>query len=995
MFSRLVSRHWILGPLISARLSICLACIAVADAGPAALDSWTAEPSRQEPPRNQAELESFFEARVRPLLAQHCLECHGPDDQSGELRLDRKVHLLKGGSTGDVVIPGKPEASRLIRAIGYQDNELQMPPENKLPDEAVAVLTEWVRRGAYWPDEASTTDQAATVAMSPSEQIETLRQSHWSFQPITPIEPPSLEETTPSVSAIDRFVRARLTESGLAPNPPADRRTLIHRAYFTLLGLPPSYQEVQAFVVDKAPDAFARLVDRLLDNPHYGERWARHWLDIARYGDTTGYLAGSKETRYPYAFTFRDYVIDAFNSDKPFDQFIIEQIAADQLDLSGDQRSALAAMGFLTVGRRFMNNPHDIIDDQIDVVSRGLLGISVSCARCHDHKYDPVPTADYYSLYGVFASSEVPAELPLLGEPQASPEYEAFLQAKAEKQKEVDQWLEQRRLATENELRSRVADYLVGVAKMLPQYRKGKPSLQGKRGALRPAAGVRWFQYLANPADSTQTIWMLWRGLAAVPANEFAEKSIEILEMAAELGSPGKGPDVQETDAQETRATGDRAASGIPPRLLDALRQSRPQSMPEAAQVFGDCLEAVYSQWLEASKADASLERLSDAGDEMLRQALCAAGTPTSLTKGQMIAHLDQGQRNKHNQLLAKVNGVNVTHPGAPPRGMVMVDKSNPVEPVVFRRGVPDNRGDSVPRRFLQVLSHIDGGEPFQQGSGRLELARAIASPDNPLTARVIVNRVWQHQFGDGLVRTPSDFGTRGEQPTHPGLLDYLAAEFIADGWSVKRLQRRIMLSTTWQQSSNVREDASQVDPENRLLWHMPRRRMEFEPLRDRLLVAAGRLDNHIGGRSVMIHQDATRRGLYAYIDREDLPGILASFDLPSPDASQAKRTQTTVPQQALYLMNSDFVIQQAKALAARTTDETNQDNPKERIRRLYRTALARDPDAEEMEAAAAFVDPESVQAFRSARSDSGDSLDPWVQLAQVLLLCNEFAFVD
>ncbi len=276
----------------------------------------------------------------------------------------------------------------------------------------------------------------------------------------------------------------------------------------------------------------------------------------------------------------------------------------------------------------------------------------------------------------------------------------------------------------------------------------------------------------------------------------------------------------------------------------------------------------------------------------------------------------------------------------------------------------------------------------FGQGSGRLELARAIANPDNPLTARVIVNRVWQHQFGDGLVRTSSDFGTRGEQPTHPKLLDHLAAEFMADGWSIKRLQRRIMLSATWQQSSTVREDASGADPENRLLWHMPRRRMEFEPLRDRLLVAAGRLDDHVGGRSVMIHQDATRRGLYAYIDREDLPGLLASFDLPSPDASQAKRSQTTVPQQALYLMNSDFVIQQAKALAARTADEQTEDgqtvnaanqlqgNAKERIRRVYRLALARDPDAEEMQAALVFVDPSSIEAFRLAQQRNIDPRD-------------------
>ena len=923
------------------------------------------------------EQEKFFESEVRPLLVQHCVECHGPDDQSGELRLDRKVHFLRGGGSGPLIVDGDPNASRLIQAIGYQNNDLQMPPDSKMPDEAIAVLTRWVEKGAYWPAELQDGDAPseanAEAAMSPAEQIDALRKSHWSFQPIgSKLSDPQSDSASQRETdkAIDRFVLERLAQAGMNPNPRADRRTLIHRAYFTLLGLPPSYEEVQAFVGDEDPDAFTRLVDRLLDNPHYGERWARHWMDIARYGDTTGYLAGSMETRYPYAFTYRDYVINAFNDDKPFDQFIIEQLAADQLGLEGEDRRALAAMGFLTVGRRFMNRQHDIIDDRIDVVTRGFLGLSVACSRCHDHKYDPIPTADYYSLYGVFASSQEPNDLPLLGEPVDSPEYQAFLAAKAEKQKEVDQWLEERRVETENELRSRVADYLVAVAENLPQYRQGDPSFQGKRGPLRRAAGFRWGRYLASPAESPHVIWTLWHHLAALPKDGFAEQSIAMLDKATELGSG--------------QAANDDASIEIPKRVLDALRNAKPQSMPDAAQIIGDAFEAVYAQWNEARKADANLERLADPGDEQLRVALFDSAAPTSLDRDQMLGHLDQAQRDRYNQLMGTVNGVEVTHPGAPPRGMVMVDKPQPVNPVIFRRGVPGNRGDAVPRRFLQVLATVDGGKPFENGSGRLEMARAIASSENPLTARVIVNRIWQHQFGEGLVRTASDFGTRGELPTHPELLDHLAAEFIADGWSIKRLQRRIMLSDTWQQSSTVRADAAQSDPENRLLWHMPRRRMEFEPLRDRLLIAAGRLDDTIGGRSVMIHKDATRRGLYAYIDREDLPGLLASFDLPSPDASQSKRSETTVPQQALYLMNSEFVIQQARALADRTlsaksADGANKDTAAtERIRQIYRVALARDPDADELQAALQFVDSNSVQAFRQTQQQQQRESARW-----------------
>lgn len=894
---------------------------------------------------DQAEQEAFFESKVRPLLVEHCVACHGADEQAGELRLDRRAAVQRGGGSGAVVVPGQPEESSLIRAIGYADNALQMPPEGKLPDEAIAVLTAWVRSGAYWPEEAEA-DEGPT--MSPAEQIDEFRDSHWAFRPIKPTAPPVSQAEWPQ-QPLDQFILARLEDAGLAPNPAADRRTLIHRAYFTLIGLPPSYEEVEAFVADQAPDAFARLVDRLLDNRHYGERWARHWLDIARYADTTGYMGGSRETRYPYAYTYRDYVIAAFNDDKPFDRFIVEQLAADQLELAGEEQAALAAMGFLTVGRRFMNRQHDIIDDRIDVVTRGFLGLSVACARCHDHKFDPIPTADYYSLHGVFASSEEPGELPLLGQPQPSPLYDEFLQQQAKKQQEVDQWLEGVRVKTEDELRSRVADYLVYLAQTLPQYKAGDVKQQGERGALRSPAVRRWQQYLASTSEPSHPLWQLWQRLAALSPEEFPERAAELL-----------------------NDTEDQSLASLPPRLLAALRAEPPQTMADAAKRIGGELEAVYDQWRQGREADAALEKLPDDSDEALRQVLFAADAPTTLDTAQMIAHLDQGERNKHNDMIRQVKAVEVSHPGAPPRGMVLVDKPKPQEPVIFRRGQPGNRGDRVPRRFLQVLSHVDGGQPFQQGSGRLELARAIANPNNPLTARVIVNRVWQHQFGAGLVRTSSDFGVRGETPSHPELLDYLAAEFMADGWSIKRLQRRLMLSATWQQASTVRDEAHQIDPENRLLWHMPRRRLEFEPLRDRLLVAAQQLDYQIGGRSVMIHEDAPRRGLYAYIDREEVPGLLASFDLPSPDASQPIRAQTTVPQQALYLMNAPFVIERASALAEQTAAV---ESAAERVRTLYRRALARDPDDDELKLALAFLAPDPAANAADAEEPP---LTPW-----------------
>lgn len=924
----------------------------------------------------KAEQEAYFETHVRPLLIKHCVECHGPDDQSGELRLDRRSSVEKGGGSGPVIVPGQPQQSSLIRAIGYSDLSMQMPPDGKMPNEAIEVLTRWVQTGAYWPEETEATE--APLALSPAERIDDMRQSHWAYRPIESTPPPAVKNNDWAQQPLDQFILSRLEDSGLQPSEPADRRTLIHRVYFALIGLSPSYEEVESFVADQSPYAMEKLVDSLLDNQHYGERWARHWMDIARYAETTGYMAGSRETRYPYAYTYRDYLIDAFNEDKPYDQFVIEQIAADRLPNLESNPQSLAALGFLTVGRRFMNRQHDIIDDRIDVVMRGFLGMTVACARCHDHKYDPIPTADYYSLYGVFASTDEPEELPLLGEPQPSKSYDAFLEEQAKKQKEVDDWLEETRVKTEDELRSRVADYLVYFAQTLPQYDNKDVKRQGKRGSLRPEAIKRWQDYLAKYAKSPHPIWSLWHRLAAIAPDQFSEQSAAIFAEAS-----------------------DESLDEISPRLLTALRTDPPKTMVDAAQRMGDEIEAVYAAWVEANKGEVKPTRLEDDTDETIRQALYDGETPASLTSAQMVVYLDQGQRNKHNAMLGKVKGVEVSHPGAPPRGMVLVDKKTPVQPVIFRRGQPGNRGDMVPRRFPQVLEHVDGGKPFSDGSGRLELANAIASPKNPLTARVIVNRIWQHQFGQGLVRTASDFGTRGEAATHPELLDYLAAEFMADGWSIKRLQRRILLSSTWQQSSGFRQDAHNVDPENRLLWRMPRRRMEFEPLRDRLLTAAGRLDLSIGGRSVMIHQDAVRRGLYAYVDREDMPGLLASFDLPSPDASQAIRAQTTVPQQALFLLNAKFVIEQAEALAKRTADQAD---VTERIKSLYQIALSRQPDAIELETATTYVNAPTIDSGDEANTESGEKqkpkqkpkpIDSWTQLSQVLLLCNEFAFVD
>jgi len=840
-----------------------------------------------------------------------------------------------------------------------------MPPDGKLAEEEIRTLTDWVQSGAYWPTGGPSTGgpgegESTSKAKPPAQQIDEMRVNHWSYRPIESVVPITVSNSKWSQHPIDRFIFEKLDQAGLHPSSAADKRTLIQRAYFNLIGLPPTYDEVEAFVADPSSEAFPRLVDRLLDSRHYGERWARHWLDIARFAETTGYFPGSADTSYPYAYTYRDYVINAFNDDKPFDRFIVEQIAADQLDLKEKEKSALAALGFLTVGRRFMNRVQDIIDDRIDVVTRGFLGTTVTCARCHDHKFDPIPTADYYSLYGVFASTSEPEELPLLGDPKSNPKYEEFLAEQTAKESEVAAWLEKKRKETEHELRNRVADYLSYAAKSLPNSEQADLQPLGERGALRRQVASHWKNYLADSSDTKHPVWTLWHQLAKIPPDQFESTANDL------IGEISTANWLKEVNSL----------------LVTSLRADPPKSMEAAAKNIGKQLEAAYASWMAALISDPAATQLVDEKMETLRATLFASDSPTVLDTEKMRRYLDQAEQNKYNQELGKIKAVHAKHSGAPGRAMILVDRDKPHDPHIFLRGQPGNLGGAVPRRFLQVLSHVDGGHPFTKGSGRLELAQAIANPKNPLTPRVLVNRIWQYHFGNGLVRTASDFGTRGEKPSHPELLDFLAAEFVANGWSIKDLQRRIVLSATWQQSSQFREEPFRADPENRLLWSMPRRRLEFEPLRDRWLSASGKLDLQIGGRSAKIHEEAPRRGLYAYMDRDDVPSLLASFDVPSPDASQSIRAKTTVPQQALYMINSKFLIEQADALARLTTGSISDS---ERIVGIYRRALARDPVPEELQLGLRFLKQESKT----------ESIDPWVQLAQVLLASNEFAFVD
>jgi hypothetical protein len=727
----------------------------------------------------------FFEKKVRPVLAEQCYKCHGPEKQKADLRVDSRDALLKPGDDGPAIVPGKPDESLLIKSIKHV-GDMKMPAKApKMPDDQIAALEQWIAMGAPWPDNDKPVTSPQTA----------LAKAHWSYQPIKNPPVPTVEGTG---NPIDAFIQEKLKAANLAMSPAADRRTLLRRASFELIGLPPTAEEVAAFEADHSPEAFTKVVDRLLASPHYGECWARHWMDVARYADSKGYLAGGVSRDYPFAYTFRDWLIRSFNEDVSYDRFLQFQIAADHLVGANDPN--LAAMGFLTVGRRFLGNIHDIIDDRIDTLTRGTMGLTVACARCHDHKFDPVLQTDYYSMYGVFASSDEPEDLPTIGDiedKEAKAKYEAEL---AKRQRTMDDFVGER------------------------------------------AAGY---------------------GLLT------------------------------------------SIATGVP--------------------------FALYSTDREALK--------------------------TVMT---------QKDRDRSRELRSEIDKLNGSV-ASPPRAMVLRDKPQPVEPHIFIRGNPGRPGDAVKRQFISFIAG-DKAQPFTKGSGRLELAQAITDRNNPLTARVIVNRVWGYHFAKGLVRTPGDFGVKGDPPTHPELLDWLATNFMNEGWSIKKLHRLILLSAAWQQTSDSRPEAAQKDPENRLLWRQNRKRLDFEATRDSLLACAGQLDRKMGGKSVDIVNPpySKRRAVYASIDRQNLPGLFRTFDFPSPDVSNPQRFVTTVPQQALFMINSPFVVEQARAMTAKPEFSKPESASEWQIQELYEQVYARPAESAEVESALDFVAEEAKRPVES-----------------------------
>ena len=716
-----------------------------------------------------AEHVEFFERSIRPVLAERCVECHGKVRAESGLRLDTRADALKGGEMGIVVDLKNPSSSKLLVAVrhaGAAEKIRDMPKNGpKLADDEIAALQRWIELGLPWGAEAA-------PVLSKKDPL-----NHWSLKPLR------VDQAVPEgAHPIDFFVQANLQKKRLTQAPRTDSRTLVRRVYFVLTGLPPTKEELDAW----SQEPLEKLIDHLVLSPHYGERWARHWMDVARYSDVRGYTAGGKERRFVYAYAYRDWLIRAFNADLPYDQFVKLQLAAEQI-VKGDNRADLAAMGFLTLtddaARREI-----MIDDQIDATFRGLMGLTVSCARCHDHKFDPIPTKDYYSLYGIFDNSVAPPEAPLLKTPPDSPEYRKYVADLAEKEKAIDDFLEPR----------------------------------------------------------------------------LAELAVQFPDLA-----------------------------------------NRPIQLEDK---------------------------------------------------------MERDEKNKLRDLRTKRDKFVADSPHAPDRALILQDREKPGTARVFIRGNPGNRGEQVKAHFLTAVAG-DEAPVFTKGSGRLELANAIVDTKNPLTARVMVNRVWMHHFGQGLVRTPSDFGIQGQTPDQPELLDWMADWFMRNGWSVKKLHRLILTSATWQQSSVHPKQSKQelVDSENRLLWRANIRRVDFETMRDSLLAVSGQLNPRLFGRSVEIHEEPfpPRRTLYAYIDRQNLPQVFSTFDFASPQAHVAQRSYTTVSTQALFTLNSPFLLEQSKHIAALPGLTAAADA--EAVTKLYHRIFGREPSAEEVTLGTAFLENQRI----------------------------------
>ncbi|MFY9253995.1 MAG: DUF1553 domain-containing protein [Fuerstiella sp.] len=1030
----------------------------------------------------------FFEAKIRPVLIAHCYECHSAEAKNvkGGLLLDSREAAHKGGDSGPAVVPKDVDESLLIGALKYDGFE--MPPKGKLPDAVIADFVKWVEMGAPDPRDGEVTE--STIDFDQAGQ-------HWAYQPITSPELPAVQRTDWPANDIDHFTLAKMEELKLQPVDKAGKRELIRRATFDLIGLPPTPEDVAAFLEDDSDDAFAKVINRLLQSQHYGERWGRYWLDVARYSEDQAHTFSV--TANTNGFRYRDWVVAAFNNDMPYDKFVRMQIAGDLIGSESEESyDHLVALGFFGLGAQYYKNSDaakaaaDELDDRVDTLTRGFLGLTVSCARCHDHKFDPIPTQDYYSLAGIFRSSKLHnAPLCEASEVEA---YNAGQRRIKSTEEDIKKFLaEEKTTAAETKV-GETAKYVETVWRYQTAKANGQPA---KTAELAKQADVnefllkRWINFLEAKNKGKVSALDDWFDLKpeggavadVVPAevttvaNEFQQYIQQLLDVrdgvsttnlvdagdgTAKPHRPGSprfvsplvtkvrptaGIDIDITGAKQLFLVVSEGGNGnscdhsdwLAPTLIgdkgelkltevtwksldgfgggkiDRNYEGKPlkvggkaydngigvhapcviaYDLPEGYQRFratggldnsgsdqGGCGEQASVQFSVYTEQPA--EGPISPGKDVLSIVLGKDG-PFAISDDDLENFLTGDKRDQLIQLKADFEDAKKT---APPMYAVAHSyaEAKAEDMRVFVRGNPARQREVAPRRFLRVLAGEDRAH-YTEGSGRRDLADAITRPDNPLTARVIVNRIWQHHFGRGIVGTPSNFGQQGEPPTHPALLDYLAARFIESGWSIKSLHRDIMLSATYQLSTANHEANAQIDADNRFVWRMNRQRLDVEAWRDALLDVSGKLDRSIGGPSTNLADvNNVRRTVYAKVSRHELDNLLRMFDFPDANITSSKRSETTVPQQQLFVLNSPFMVEQAKAFAARLHTE-KPDSDEDRIQRAFALAYGRPPMQRELEIGLTYLNSER---------DPDNKLTQWESYAQALLGGNEFMYLD
>ena len=882
--------------------------------------------------RSPGETTDFFETKVRPLLASKCFACH-TDAKLGGLRLDSRESAVRGGKSGPAIVPGNADDSLMIQAVSRKHERLKMPPSETLAEADVAILATWIKAGAVWPV-APVATVVAPKTITPEQR------AFWSFQPISKPAPPPIKNAAWAHGAIDRFVLAKLEQKGVDPNEAADKATLIRRATFDLTGLPPTPDEVAAFAADSSPTAFEKVVNRLLESPRYGERWGRYWLDFARYAD--GALGASKDTPYENAYRYRDWVISSLNQDLPYNRMLEAQIAADQFEDSDKQRY-LPGLGFQALG--------DDKHERLDVTTKTFLGLTVGCARCHDHKFDPIPTADYYSLYGVLAST-ADYKFPLVPDEQV----QTYKKAKERVdlvQEQIDDFVRLRGTELSEMLVLDTSRYLVAAWDKLH-------GTEAAMAGLEPEILDRWITYLKDPRKEHSNLkpWYEAKsrdGIVAF-ADRFQQQAVALFTEKHEID-----------DRNYVKLGGAKGAKDERTRQYTNLESLEIEKYYLWRDLASDPFQrngAYFPGGIYYYGLTSRLRR-----DFETR----GVGVPEvkdidRFLSGPWQRHLDR--------LRAELDTLKKAMPPQYPFLHAIRDSDKPANERIHIRGDEKNLGAEAPRRFLSVLGEGEP-KPFKQGSGRLEFARAISA--HPLAARVMANRVWLGHFGQGIVRSPSNFGQLGERPTHPELLEYLSARLVDSGWSLKTLHREIMLSSAYASSTQHSEKQAAIDPENRLLWRANLNpRLDAESLRDSMLFVAGRLSPESGGPPVPLDDNNTRRTVYGYIGRTTLDPMLSLFDFPNPNNTSEQRSNTLGPMQRLYFMNNEFVARQADAFAERIKKLGQSDD--ERIQIGYQLAFGRAPS------------PDETRSSKDFLSASGGA---WPQFSQALLTSAEFSSIN